>query len=245
MPCDMSRHRRYETRGFASLARHPLVTATVCGVAFLALAGCAEDPPTPVDRSTTAQTEPSITTSDTLLIEGRPEVLPVASFRSGPDFPLPFRTLVPDTARLVPTIEMAGAEDSGRGFAAAARFEWQPGSDPAFLRLVVLDTTMTDNDARGLVRGIATDFGVIASAGIEAQEAVPPPAHPWATLGYRLSGAVRGVPVDGWISLGRQGERIFYFMALYPPEYGDGLGPRFDYVLRQWEWLDGAARLYP
>lgn len=170
-------------------------------------------------------------------------MVPVTPFESGPEFPLPFWTLVPDSGLTV-RVEAPEADESGHGFDGAVRFEWQGGPQPAFLRLVVLERTMSDNDARGIVRGIGTDFGPTGSQGIEYDEAVSPPGHPWATLGYRLRGQVRGVAVDGWISLGRHAERPFYFMALYPPEYGDGLAPRFDYILRHWEWLDTGQPLY-
>ena len=246
----MSRYRRAKAGGAASLLEsgQRLPVAASWSVALLLAAACSEGGTTDrtsAERTAEAEADTSIASSDTLRIEGRAEVVPIAPFSSGGDFPLAFRTLVPDPARLKATLDDPDATETGRGFAGAARFEWQAGADPAFLRLVVLDSSMSDNDARGLVRSIATDFGVIASAGIEDEEGVPAPGHPWSILGYRLRGLVDGVAVDGWISLGMKDDHPFYFMALYPPQYGDGLGPRFDYILRQWVWLDGDRPLYP
>lgn len=231
------RSRRAGRRG----ARAAILPALMCGAILVSAGGC-EDAPAP--RAESADEVPAASPRsgvvDTLLIEGRAEVLPVATFAGGEDFPLPFRTVVPDTGRLTARVE--DVEGTG-GLSAAARFEWPTASVPAFLRFVVLDRGISDNTARGIVRGIGTDFGIIGSQGIEQEEAVPPPGHRWASLGYRLRGEVGGRAVDGWVSMGRHGGRIFYFMALYPPEYADGLGPRFDYILRHWTWLDTGEAL--
>lgn len=165
--------------------------------------------------------------------------MPVAEW-SPEDFPLPFRALVPDTPRIATSVDR---DDGDSRFDASARFEWTPANGVAFLRLVVLREGTDSATAVGLARGLGTDFGVIGSQGMELDESVPRPMHPWAFTGYRLRGVVGSQPVTGWISMGQRQDRFFYFMALYPPEYGDGLGPRFEYILRTWRWLEPDASL--
>ena len=205
----------------------------------LIVAACGGDTESRADAgdggATASPVDTAVPAAATLLIEGQPHDVPVERFSTGADFALPFRTLVPDHERLAARAEpIAGAGS----FAAEARFDWQPAAGHAFLRLVVLDSATSDNTARGLVRALGTDFGLIGSRGMEYEEAVPPPGHDWATLGYRLRGVAGDDPVTGWVSLGEHAGRSFYLMALYPPEYADGLAPRFDYILEHWVWLD-------
>lgn len=235
---------RYTTRGgFFRRSRAALIVRLALVACAPLAAACGDDAGTRGESDSTdsaassrsSGTTAAVPETATLQIEGQPQTVPVQPFASGPDFPLPFRTLVPDGSRLV---ARAQAIPESESLDAEARFDWQPATDPAFLRLVVLDTTVSETTARGLIRAISTDFGVIGSGGLEYEEAVPPPGHDWATLGYRLRGVVGSDPVTGWISLGERAGRRFYFMALYPAEYADGLGPRFDFILEHWVWLD-------
>lgn len=236
-------HSDHDCRATGGKRAASLASALACCAVVLSATACEDAPRPRADAGdATAVRRDAPAALDTLMIEGQPEVLPVGTFTSGADFPLPFRTIVPDWGRLEPSIER---ESKSEGFSASARFEWTPASEPAFLRLVVLDSTMSDNDARGVIRSIATDFGIIGSRGVEYEEGVPPPAHAWSSFGYSLRGKLQGQAVEGWISMGSQRGKLFYFMALYPPEYADGLGPRFDFILRNWEWLGTGERLQP
>lgn len=47
----------------------------------------------------------------------------------------------------------------------------------------------------------------------------------------------------GDIALGKHRDRYFYFAMQYPQEFGDGFGPRADYIRKQWVWLDDGQGL--
>lgn len=49
----------------------------------------------------------------------------------------------------------------------------------------------------------------------------------------------------GTIGIARHGNRFFHVLAHYPAEYGDGVGPRFERILREWRWEDDGSRLVP
>lgn len=156
------------------------------------------------------------------------------AFEAGDDFPLPFRTTVP--RGLTAEIEQPSHAE---GMAGAVRFANPAERETAFLRLVVLDEELDANDANGLVRSIATDFGVIGSQGLEYEEASAAPSHPWAATSYRLRGVMDGRPVDGWVSLGEHDGHYFYVMAIAPNEAATRLAPAWDHVLHAWTWTGG------
>lgn len=174
-------------------------------------------------------------TVDTLSIEGQAEPVRVRDWRTPPDFPLPFRTRLPERVR---------ASSGAEGEQAWVRFDFDSGTaDSVYMRVLVLPEGTDANDARALARAIATDFGPIGSQGLEYTEGRDAPAYDWAQVNYRLRGFVRDTPVTGSLALARHGDRFFTVMQLYPPEYGDGAGVRFDYIRSEWRWLDTGSPL--
>ena len=47
----------------------------------------------------------------------------------------------------------------------------------------------------------------------------------------------------GWIGAGQHADRWFHIAIEYPQEYGDGFGPRADYILQEWIWEEDQSRL--
>jgi|GEM_PF-573384 len=167
--------------------------------------------------------------TDTLMIEGQPQPIRYTHWSAPAGYPLRFSTRLPQRVR---------PADEGQG---ALRFEFDTqNADSAFLRVVALPEGIDEQRARGLLRAVGTDFGVIGSQGLEIDEAPAPQQYAWSLLSYRLQGVVRDRPVDGILALGRHDGRYFHVMQLFPPEYADGVAPRFDYVLRHWRWADGS-----
>jgi hypothetical protein len=199
------------------------------GVALLGMNGC--EPPAvappgdevepPAAVGDTAA--PPALAQETIMIEGIPEVVLVMPFEPPVGFPLGFRTVVPADMR----VQYAS---SGEGD--AVRFEAAFGGvhrPEALLSFTVLPEGLESEEARGRVQEIAAAMGAV-----RAESAGPP----WALDSYRLAGEHAG-----FLALGEHREFWFYFLASYPPEFGDGLSPRIDLILRRWFWADDGTRL--
>lgn len=52
-----------------------------------------------------------------------------------------------------------------------------------------------------------------------------------------------GITYFGRVALARYNDRFIHLEIQYPQEYGDGFGPRADYIRRQWVWLDDGQGL--
>lgn len=196
----------------------------------------------PDGAATTAGGDTALDTTatpvDTIRVEGEPQAIRVADYRSPAGFPLAFATRLPE--RIDPAREESDAPDG-----AALRFTMN-GTDPnaeVYLRVVPLSPDLGRNDALARMRAIATDFGPIGSRGLEYTEGPAPRRYDWADTAYRLRGQVGSQQVTGYLALGHHAGRFFYVMELFPTEYSEGVGPRFDYVLRHWRWTDTNAPL--
>lgn len=173
--------------------------------------------------------------TDTLMLEGSPQAVAVRRWSTPDEFPLPFSTILPERVR---------ASTGTEGQLAWARFEFDGvPADRAWMRMLVLDDGLTRPEALSRARAVASDFGPIVSRGIEYTEGENAPDYEWAHQSWGLTGVVHDEPVTGSLSLGRHGERFFTIMQIYPPEYGDGVGPRFQYILEHLRWRDTGTRL--
>lgn len=211
-------------------------------VAGLALAGfaaaCAaadraDDPmdedagaPVAIDPTPTAASPPDTlaTLAETVHIEGMPEVLPSRVFQSPDDFPLGFSTIVPADME----IELVrSAERDGVRF--QARFGGVR-SPAASLTFVALPEGASAEAARTVAADLASQVG-----GVRASDGQ---RYDWAVEEYRLEGGR-----SGFLALGEHRGVWFYILSAYPPEFGDGMGPRVALILRRWTWSDGTALL--
>jgi hypothetical protein len=100
----------------------------------------------------------------------------------------------------------------------------------ASLAMVVLPAGTTADEAREWVSEIA---------GGEPRE-TNGDRPPWMAEAYTIRGEY-----SGFAALGGRGGRWFYFVASYPPEFGDGIGPRIDLILSRWRWPDGSGLSTP
>lgn len=211
--------------------------AAGCAIGLLLLAGCtsagepdrepadagpgtvpAEAPPLVQDTVT-----PEVST-ETILIEGMEETIEVRAFRTPVAFPLGFSTVVP--AGMAIDFVSSGEGDVVR-FEAAFGGVHRP---EAALIFTVLPRRIDGERAREMLAQEARQLGGVP---------VEPVEKPWALRQYRF----QGNDVSGFIGLGEHDETRYFIAARYPPEYGDGLGPRVDLILRRWRWTDDGSPL--
>ena len=158
--------------------------------------------------------------SETLSIEGETEVIRVQAVVSPPSFPLAFTTVAPNDM-------LVDFLSSGEGD--AVRFEAAFGGvhvPEAALVMMVLPAGTTAEDARDWVAEIA--------GGTPREPESDRPS--WMAESYTIRGEL-----SGFAALGERESRWFYFLASYPPEFGDGIGPRIDLILSRWRWADGSG----
>lgn len=63
------------------------------------------------------------------------------------------------------------------------------------------------------------------------------------TEGDRFTFQRNGTRLHGGISLHDENGRYYYVAEQYPAEYGDGFGPRAEFIKKQWVWLDTGSSL--
>jgi hypothetical protein len=233
--------------------------ACVAALLLIAAAGCADGnapdadgdgvpAPGPVTDATTVdgpelrQVPPESipprpeTIQDTLMIEGMPEVTTATLVRASRDADLPFSTYLPQGM----SADFVTADDG-----AAVRFT------AAFAGVVEPQAYMhvlmhPDGTSLQLARDAVSQFLrllVPSDDPLDARrtEQVSRPAEtpPWALQAHAFDYAGNaGARFVGRIILARHGPRFFHVIMHYPPEYGDGLGPRFDRILQHWRWED-------
>lgn len=219
-------------------------------VAALALVGCGtESEPAPPD-GLAPQTDTSVAIdsqplppathpperpdqlTDTVLIEGAPQVERLRLVIAPAAFSVPFSTYVPE-----------GLETE---FGAADGIDWVRFNaafagtvdERAFMMVRIYPPGTTRLEVEDAVR----EFVVSRAPGMDATE--PMDAPPWAEWAARLA-YPRSVDriYLGAVMVGRHGPRFFEVLRLYPGEYGDGLTPRLESILRHWRWEDTGRML--
>lgn len=164
------------------------------------------------------------TTEATILLEGTEEAIPVRLFATPEDWPLQFSTYHPE-AWLAETETRA----EGAVVRFTANYEGQR-NDDVYLEVVVYPEGTGEDAARQQAADLAADLG------IEASER----RFSWSVEEYAgLSDVVQG------IALGRHGDGWFHVFWHYPPEHGDGFGPRWHLVFSEWLWADNGLPLDP
>ena len=190
--------------------------------AMLVVAACAGEPAEQGQNE--APGERAATVIDTLHLEGTAEPVELTLVRSPAHFPLPFTTYVP------PLIEV---DEADRGDQAEVRFVADfDGMDRklAWLEIAAYPDGLGEEAALERARRAAGDSAQRVTAN--------DPLAPWVIGAWRVGGGeLEGR--TGMVLLGRHAGRYFHFRRVYPPEFGDGFGPRAALVLRHWRWDDG------
>lgn len=220
--------------------RTALLPALLAGV--LALPGCgpAEDDratdterPSPGAADTSAERgepdvppppgpRPPAERQDTVLIEGRREPVRLRLVESPPEFPIPFSTYAPQgfTMRTL-----------GSGEETVVRFVAAFGGTPderAYLEVVPYPADAPE---------AAAVAGALEVAGTEASpDSAWAAVADWVVREWRFLRLGAREPYVGSVLLGRTGDRWLHVLMRYPPEYGDGFGPRARLILETWRW---------
>lgn len=186
--------------------------------------------PPPADTPPTADTtvEPGsgdqrpAARQDTVMVEGMPQVESATLVTSPSGFALPFSTYVPEG------MEAEFAAPLAVRFIAA--FGGTRNAD-AFMMMEAHDT------ARPAARDILERL--MSARSVREHEVTQTQREGWAeeAIGFRAI-ASDGTNVTGSISVGEHNDRWFHIVRYYPVEYGDGLPPRLNTILRHWRWED-------
>lgn len=189
---------------------------TACGSPDTGHTDRAGDPP---DQRGEGRAQLPPTKPGTIRVEGTEERVELRLFESPPGFALPFYTYVPRDLIAEPVA--AGEGDAVRF---SANFAGTQREDAAIL-LFVYPREVTAEDARAVTRRLAERHG-----GVEVEERV----YDWSLEEFAFSSNDE----VGRVSLGERAGRFFYIFVGYPPEFGDGFGPRSHVVLDEWRWAD-------
>lgn len=145
-------------------------------------------------------------------------------YRTPADFPIPFSTYVPEDM-----VAQASSSGEGESIRFIANFGGQLIED-AFMNAFFFPAGTTESEAIERAREVA------GATSADPQRAA---SFPWALEVYELGGADR----FGSVAVGEHAGRYFYLITSYPPEFGDGMGPRLDRILEEWRWGDTGAPL--
>jgi hypothetical protein len=161
--------------------------------------------------------------TDTLWVEGQPEVLTIQRYASEPDFPLPFETRIPSG---ISVESVSSGEGNTILFLAIFGGETR---DSVRLAFTVLPDNHQPTATESLVRELAR-------RGSDVRDSQGPR---WAVTFARRDGR----EAAGWVGSGSRNDHTFLLNLDYPPEFGDGFEPRASYILQHWVWLDPSESL--
>ncbi|HSJ14171.1 MAG TPA: hypothetical protein VK939_07140 [Longimicrobiales bacterium] len=170
---------------------------------------------------------------DTIHIEGTAQPERVALVRSPPAFRPPFSTYVPAGLR---TEFMAG--DSTPSVRFLAEFGGQLNPE-AYLQVRIYPPGAAELVARNAVDAYLRGREPRQDNITESSR------WTWAIDAYDFSygGQARTTHFVGSIAIARHGNRYLHVLVHYPAEYGDGMGPRVEQILREWRWEDDGRML--
>ena len=162
-----------------------------------------------------------------ILIEGMGEPVPIRLFSTPAGWPLQFSTYHPED-----WVAEAVTGDGG----AVVRFTVAYGghrNDDAYLEVVIYPAGTDEASARRRAADLAADLGIAELAGGDRW-------YPWSLAEYGgVAEAAQG------LALGRHGDGWFHVRWHYPPEHGDGFGPRQHLIFSEWIWADNGLPLDP
>lgn len=220
---------------------HALVAAAAVAAASLLLPGCG-----PRDAEPAPEPQPQLppraeTTTDTLYLEGMPEVVTLTLVRSPADARPGFSTYVPPGIET--DVDAAGDSASVR-FSAAFSGSVDPNAY-MHVRLYPLGTgtAVAGEVVAGFMRSRRPQDDPTGDAPAEEAPHHPTDVPAWGTEAHVFSYADGDRRYVGRVVIGQHGPQSFHVLTHYPAEYGDGLGPRFEQILRHWRWEDSGAML--
>jgi hypothetical protein len=160
-------------------------------------------------------------------IEGMPEEIRVALYRTPADFPIPFSTYVP--AEMIAETVSSG---EGDGVHFVANFGGHR-NDAAAVRLVAAREGATEDEVVATLHALAAGLGTQL---VEERES----RFAWSIRELRnvAPASQSAAAAEGLMALGRRGDRLFVLAMHHPAEYGDGFGPRAGVILDEWRWSD-------
>jgi hypothetical protein len=223
----------------------PIRRTRLCALLLLGCAAC-ERPREPAPEVEPPPGPPRAETiQDTLMLEGMPEPVTSRLVRSPVGVEPGFTTYLP------PGLSMHA---DPAGDSAWARFSASfagPADPNAYMHVRIYPEGPEHLEtARNVIAGFLRSrrleddpVGDLVATG-EAYRQVKPP--PWAEEAFSFDYVGHGnVRFTGMTALARRGARWFHVLTHYPVEFGDGLAPRFEYVLRHWRWADTREPLVP
>ena len=165
------------------------------------------------------------TLADTIRIEGTPEPMTLTLVSSPAGFPMAFSTYMP------PDMQVEFLPDSAAvKFTAAFGGTVQPA---AYVHVQQLQGAIAD------ARAESVPATMLAGKTVDRLE-VYAGKPPWASDGAGFSYMENGTRYNGTIALRTGGGTPFRIIIHMPSEYGDGMGPRVEMLLRRWLWSDGS-----
>ncbi len=191
-----------------------------------------EDPPLPPADTTQSTPETSRvpgadrpqTMDGTINLEGMEEPMTYTLYRTSADFGIPFSTYLPE--------DMVTRESSS-GEGEAVRFIANFGGElnaEAFMNVYFFPAGVTEPEALARAQEVA---------GTSEPDAQGSASYPWALEVYDLAASDR----SGSVAVGEHAGRYFYIFTSYPPEFGDGMGPRLARIRDEWRWSDTDSAL--
>ncbi|MGH7475188.1 MAG: hypothetical protein ACRELD_02770 [Longimicrobiales bacterium] len=162
--------------------------------------------------------------TDTLWLEGMPEVIEARLYRPEWPEPIRFSTYVPPDIIAEPG--SSGAEHAVRFIANFAGRR----NDDAVLALFVHPASTSEAEARALARSVAE------SRGLREHDADAAPRFDWSIVEYGFRDCDDTGCLVGTVAVGRHGTRPFQVLVQYPQEYADGFSPRADYIIEELRW---------
>ncbi|MEX0646281.1 MAG: hypothetical protein WEA56_03975 [Balneolaceae bacterium] len=151
-------------------------------------------------------------------VEGMTELIPARLLESPEEFPLYFSTYYP----LDMQVDTLTSEE-GAGFKTIAAFAGRL-NEEAQITVFVFHDSITEERADEIIRSYGGNT-------VDEQH-----RYNWSVTEYHLLGEQ-----TGFLALGKHDENWFYIHYSYPPEYGDGMGPRIHLIMDEWRWRDGSS----
>lgn len=169
------------------------------------------------------------TRTDTILLEGTPELTELTLVRSPAAFEPAFSTYVPEGM-----VRVFGHPERGMEIRFVAAFGGVR-NEEASLGFYFHPPGATEEEVREEARRVAREHG-----GTGAPEASR--RWEWSEAEYAF-GDARQARLFGQVAVARHGDRWFRVLLRYPPEYGDGFGPRAALILDRWRWEESGGGL--
>lgn len=170
------------------------------------------------------------TRTDTIYLEGTPEVTELTLVRSPSGFEPAFSTYVPEGM-----VRVFGHPVRGLELRFVAAFGGVR-NEEASLGFTFHPPETTEDEVREEARRVAREHG-------GSGEPLSPGRWEWAEAEYPFGDAGGPARLFGTVAVASHGGRWFRVLLRYPPEYGDGFAPRTELILDAWRWEESGEGL--